>query len=127
MNNNQEAFNKIWTFISAQGKQSMNPDGNCQYRGPDGMQCAVGCLIPNDEYITLLDDGSLVPKEYHNGLQFAQALVPSLQKYDLAFLEDMQRFHDFVPNTEPFLVTWQSSMREYAAENNLTVPGDSNE
>ena len=55
--NQQEIFDKVATHLIAQGKQSLgygDIDGHlaqaCAYRGRGGTMCAVGCLIPDDEY-----------------------------------------------------------------------------
>ncbi len=41
----QEIFNTAYTGIIAQGRQSVSKNGECRYRGPDGLKCAVGFMI----------------------------------------------------------------------------------
>lgn len=45
---NQEIFDTCLTHLRAQGRRSIDPiSGFCVYRGPDGLKCAIGALIPN--------------------------------------------------------------------------------
>jgi hypothetical protein len=46
----QEVFNIVSTHLLKQNKRSVNATNNCMYRGPDGMKCAAGVLIPDEEY-----------------------------------------------------------------------------
>lgn len=54
--NMQEAFDKIATHLATQGKRSVKRKKFedevelCLYRSPDGLSCAVGCLIPDELY-----------------------------------------------------------------------------
>ena len=51
--NAQEIFNKVATHLFAQGERSIETDfelPTCLYRGPNGTKCAVGALIPDEEY-----------------------------------------------------------------------------
>lgn len=49
-----EIFNYIVEHLRRQGKESKSTDHSgdqlCAYRGDGGTMCAVGCLIPDDEY-----------------------------------------------------------------------------
>ena len=42
----QAAFNKVARHLLRQNAKSTNKDGECLYRGPNGLRCAVGALIP---------------------------------------------------------------------------------
>ena len=48
----QEIFDRVATHLFAQGHRSVGDfaDPICLYRGPNGDQCAMGCLIPDDIY-----------------------------------------------------------------------------
>ena len=46
---NQEAYNKVCAHLAKQGRRSEDK-GRCLYRGPGGLMCAVGCLIPDELY-----------------------------------------------------------------------------
>jgi hypothetical protein len=49
----QEVFNQVAEHLLTQNKQSEGEHNNgltCMYRSPDGLKCAAGCLIGDDEY-----------------------------------------------------------------------------
>lgn len=45
----QDVFNYIANHLIKQGQPSMGGFA-CLYRNPDGLSCAAGCLIPDDQY-----------------------------------------------------------------------------
>jgi hypothetical protein len=45
----QEVFDQVAGHLLRQMQCSTN-GGWCMYRGPDGLKCAAGCLIGDDEY-----------------------------------------------------------------------------
>lgn len=45
----QKLFDYISAFLVRQKVQSIK-NGNCLYRGPRGLMCAVGCIIPDSVY-----------------------------------------------------------------------------
>lgn len=47
----QQIFNTVVAHLRKQGCKSSSPDGVCAYRMPDGRTCAIGCLIPVEEYL----------------------------------------------------------------------------
>lgn len=47
---NQEIFDKVATHLLSQGKRSALGGVGCAYRGDGGLQCAIGCLIPDELY-----------------------------------------------------------------------------
>lgn len=47
---NQELFDKVATHLLKQGRRSVRANGECAYRGKDGLRCAIGVLIPDDKY-----------------------------------------------------------------------------
>jgi len=56
----QEVFDKAVNGIRAQGRRSIGSDDRCLYRGPNGLKCAVGQLIPNEEYAENMESLSLI-------------------------------------------------------------------
>lgn len=46
----QEVFDQVATHLLTQMKRSVSDDAVCLYRSPDGLKCAAGCLIGDDEY-----------------------------------------------------------------------------
>lgn len=45
-----ELFNSIANHLITQGRPSIGSFGRCLYRGADGAKCAVGFLIPDEDY-----------------------------------------------------------------------------
>jgi hypothetical protein len=51
----QEVFDQVAKHLLTQNKQSEGEHNNgltCMYRSPDGLKCAAGCLIGDDEYLS---------------------------------------------------------------------------
>jgi hypothetical protein len=46
----QEIFDTVALHLIKQGKKSVNDIGRCLYRSPEGLKCAIGCLIPDEVY-----------------------------------------------------------------------------
>jgi hypothetical protein len=55
----QAAFDKVWDWFVVQGKpKSVNAQRECLYRGRNGCRCALGVLIPDDEYNPMIENSS---------------------------------------------------------------------
>jgi hypothetical protein len=58
----QEVFDQVAKHLLEQGKKSfkLDEDGDefCLYRGPEGLKCAAGCLIADNEYKDDMEGGS---------------------------------------------------------------------
>jgi hypothetical protein len=58
---NQELFDRVASHLLRQGAASIDETSpldsslRCRYRGPGGLMCAIGCLIPDDRYSALLE------------------------------------------------------------------------
>jgi len=53
MNKLQKIFNKVATHLLKQNAKSISimfVGEQCMYRGRNGLKCAAGCLVPDDEY-----------------------------------------------------------------------------
>lgn len=46
----QEVFDYVANHLLTQGKKSLLDTGVCAYRGLDGMKCAAGVLMSDEEY-----------------------------------------------------------------------------
>lgn len=46
----QEIFDKVASHLLTQNERSISENGMCLYRGPRGLKCAAGFLIPDDVY-----------------------------------------------------------------------------
>ena len=94
--NEQQIFNRVADHLFTQGKPSMN-GMMCQYRGPKGTMCAIGCLIPDNKY----------NKNFDNMDVFSDTSVKTMRskykrifnsfissKISDEFLERLQYLHD---------------------------------
>lgn len=89
---NQEAFTKVAIHLLTQRKKSLRSGeyGDrevCAYRGADGLQCAIGCLIPDDEYDEIFEGVDIEGVEPN---------VPSLCGANVGLLFELQYTHDTV-------------------------------
>lgn len=47
----QEIFDTVVKHLAQQKRRSVIPNTNiCMYRSEEGLKCAIGCLIPDEEY-----------------------------------------------------------------------------
>lgn len=117
----QQVFDRVATHLLTQNAQSKGPytdysdgywtevDNACAYRGANGMKCAVGCLIPDDEYDERFEGAAvtavrpqpmLSPNAYgvHKGKLLAKALraggVNTTNERLLELLSELQQVHD---------------------------------
>jgi hypothetical protein len=89
----QETFEFVARHLFAQGHKAVGGQREkCMYRGNDGSMCAVGCLIPDDDYsrgMETLTAAALIK-------QFGDRL-PSFLKRQVRLLGDLQSVHDNGP------------------------------
>jgi len=48
--NKADVFYFVIAHLRAQNKRAANENGSCFYRTPEGLKCAAGCLITDEEY-----------------------------------------------------------------------------
>lgn len=46
----QQIFDQVAAHLLKQGVRSVDDQTRCLYRGPNGLMCAAGCLIADEEY-----------------------------------------------------------------------------
>jgi len=83
--NKNEIFKKSTTHLIKQGKQAL--DGKCMYRSRQGLQCAIGCLIRDEDYDPMMEGREVSWLKRHD-------LLPDYLNVDLVFLSDLQDLHD---------------------------------
>lgn len=99
----QTIFDTVCTHLYAQKKpafvfEGVNNRPVCAYRGDNGTSCAVGCLIPDEEYydgmegsgVTTLFNGSLSAERLHHS---KRPVMTALSKH-VSLLSDLQDAHD---------------------------------
>jgi hypothetical protein len=112
----QQVFDQVVAHLREQNAQAVMERGTetvCQYRTPDGLKCAVGCLISDDEYHPRMEgEGSTVvlvdwerehPKD------------PPIDDVVVRLLDQLQRVHDRGTTS-----TWEQAFAIIAEQYTLT-------
>lgn len=103
---NQEVFNKVAKHLLTQNKKSQDIEQQCLYRGPYGLKCAIGFLIPDELYDPKYEtNGVFGLKEM--GFDFNIINIDWYQSSEL--LGALQRVHDCT-----FPSTWKNELRKVA-------------
>lgn len=107
----QEVFDTVKKHLLTQNKKAKNGSGAiCLYRTPNGLKCAIGCMIPDDKYVSRMEDTSVhILLFMYPGLPFANV--------DKKFLVSLQDIHDYKHNK---VEDWPRLLEEFAIEHNLT-------
>ena len=66
----QEMFDTVVAHLIQQGVPSVDDTGVCMYRGPNNTKCAIGCLIPNENYDESFEGRSVFYSVVRNSLPF---------------------------------------------------------
>ncbi len=105
----QEIFNKVWNGAKAQGfERSIGEDGTCLYRGPKGLKCNAGLLIPDEEY-----------REYMEGCNVMSLSSKTLFALGrMWFVDSLQKAHDRAVDSK----THEDNLRRVAQNEGLTEP-----
>ncbi len=92
--NAEETLNKIYHHLLKQGKPCADIErGGCFYR-KDGMSCAFGCLIPDEEYEECFEGQYIRNLVYDGYLVFEDETVRSI-------CTEAQGIHDNYANNAP--------------------------
>lgn len=110
----QELFNATVTHLLTQNQQSVEintSDGFavCRYRGPDGLMCAFGPMIRDDEY-----DKEMETKSVAYIFEMCPAIKHRVGEENESLAVDMQRMHD---HKQP--EAWAEALREVAVDHKL--------
>lgn len=107
--NKQLVFDTAVKGIRQQGKRSIEKEG-CVYRSPDGCKCAVGHLIPDENYDSELENFTPVDRCVR------KAIAPEfgVTDVDADFLRELQVCHDAAVDFADF------SVRQISILNNKT-------
>lgn len=103
----QELFDIVSKHLIKQNERSGFSDESCSYRGPNGLKCAAGILIPDEEYtfdsFEGKDWGHLVQNRYVES-RFSKEIT------------ELQRIHDL-----DRVERWKDELVEFAEHYNLQV------
>lgn len=118
----QEIFDIVSTHLLKQDKQSRTRTtigdihfvDSCMYRGSEGRKCAIGCLIPDDQYVKAMEGNNMLSPLMYNCL-YGQGIDVSKH---LIFLSHLQHIHD---RSEP--EDWERMLEETARCYHLELKG----
>lgn len=115
--NQQEIFDKVFTHIMKQGKPALNSKGECVYRGKNGLTCAAGCLIDDEQYSPQMEGTTFV-----GASTIMQGITPEWMKEEQMFICQLQNAHDTAADCDDFLGRFRTYTKILAEEYELTVP-----
>ena len=111
-----EMLKKSALAVYDQGEVSANSNGTCLYRGPRGLKCAIGHLIPDESYDISLENKCPVVKSVQKAVQ-----TRPMSSTRAKLLEKLQECHDDCECTTPggefrvtFLQNIEASLPELA-------------
>jgi hypothetical protein len=120
----QEVFDTVVTHLRNQKVKSMNDEGECLYRGPNGLMCAVGCLIPDDQYdpnmennpIDVLLNTDLLQGDLRKTLTRFKSLLNKLQILHDDEAPWTNKGHE---TDEERLIRWEKGFKSIASKHKL--------
>lgn len=87
----QSTLETVVRHLFAQGRKA-GDSKNCYYRAPDGTKCAVGILIPDDQYDPRMDrDNETISMI---AVKFSEKPFFKSIREHMSFLTDLQNIHD---------------------------------
>jgi hypothetical protein len=117
MRTDQEIFNLVADHLLKQGRKSQTADAlQCFYRGPDGLKCAIGVLIPDEFYGPRFEDTSSVENLLEQEPVLRALLfegADTIEKMDRRdeLLASLQSIHDCFE-----VDTWKTKLDKLARE-----------
>ena len=114
----QEIFDVAYKGLRDQGwRQSKNAEGRCRYRNGKGDKCAIGHLIPDEDYAPVLEHflGN------DDAIMDAAHIHPDFRGEVDGFLYNLQSQHDD-PDAGTAQVEIPKNMAKFAKRHNLTIP-----
>ena len=88
----QQIFDKVAIHLLTQNKRAIDEDKICKYRTEDGLKCAVGCLIPDEDYDPRMELMTFPILFLSPNRQRFPQLHP-LHDH-ISILQELQRIHD---------------------------------
>lgn len=110
--NRQEIYNKVKNHLLTQNKKSCDENFHCVYRNPDGLKCALGCLISDEYYSPEIEHNNIDSPKVINALQMSG--VKCTTSGDFNFLGSLQNVHD-----SKYVDNWEKELYNIAKDYNL--------
>lgn len=110
----QEVFDYIVNHLLTQNAKSQD-DGTCLYLNPEGLKCAAGCLIADN------DTTAKIIRNNNNDDSWDELIYENLVTHEHRnLIAAMQVIHDNVMNVPS---DWPTELENYAHNNGLTYNG----
>lgn len=101
--NYKALINDVREFLAKQGKRAWDEETQgCMYRTPDGLKCAIGCLLPDELYDPAMENRTASFLSFEMSETWALFMQHLESKYGkredgrLTLLMDhLQSIHDF--------------------------------
>ena len=103
----QQAFTKMVNHLRKQNAECRHSRGECVFRNDEGMACAIGCLIPDDEYHVGMEGQAAWALRTFSGWPIETGRV----------MADMQRTHDGYAVSQ-----WEDRFALVAGSHGLKLP-----
>lgn len=107
----KKVFTKIVNHLRKQNTKSSNKRGDCLYRGPNGLKCAAGCLIPDELYTKSLEGNNVYDLRFQKIWD-----VLGYSERTISMVSDMQYIHDMYDVGD-----WESEFANVAKEYGYAV------
>lgn len=112
----REIFEKVKTHLLKQMKKSCDANERvCLYRSPEGLSCAIGCLINDEVYSSNLEHASTGSPKVHRALKNSGIKVELLS---FSILPMLQAVHDNHPSEH-----WKERLDEIEYEYEFITRG----
>ena len=104
----QQVFDQVAKHLLTQGKRATNGGGStqCRSRTHDGLMCAAGCLMSEEEYSEGFENISF------EALSFDGIQARRLRHYEM--IQELQEIHDSVEPED-----WPGEMKAFAVQREL--------
>ena len=111
----QTAFDAVKKHLLTQMEKSKSSD-SCLYRGPGGLKCAIGALIPDDVYKPEMDvvDDMRVGQSIRELIVKFPEVAALFPKISPGFLVALQGIHDLSDTDH-----WKFELKNFAIEQRL--------
>jgi hypothetical protein len=111
----QELFDRVARHLLIQNAKSEVPSGGeCLYKGPNGLKCAVGCLIKDEFYNSALECDIVNTPPVRAALN--ASLGRKLLNDEIDCLRSLQRIHD-----QSAVLAWHEEIRDAAVYYGLST------
>lgn len=103
----QQVFDHVLKALRKQGKASVDTQGNCFYRTPEGLKCAAGHCIPDDLYRPSFENESI-----DKLINSYSLVLPWMTSEHIPLMIALQSAHDI--DLGHRITSWEKEMKKIA-------------